>query len=53
MSGEFDQRFCPCFAPIDSAVSETLSEKEGHPVLGVPVSINYNSLYIETNYCKV
>ena len=53
MSGEFNQLFLSLLCPIDSAVSETLSEKEGCPLLGVPVSINYNSLYIETNYCKV
>lgn len=36
-----------------SAVSETPSEKEGSPVLGVPINMYCNSLYIEKNYCKV
>lgn len=44
------------FAPSSphrlSAVSETLSEKEGSPV-GVPINMYCNSLYIEKNYCKV
>ena len=37
-----------------SAISETLSGKEGSPVLGVPINMYCNSLYIEKkNYCKV
>lgn len=46
--------FCPPHHPHRlSAVSETLSEKEGSPVLGVPINMYCNSLYIEKNYCKV
>lgn len=36
-----------------SAVSETLSEKEGRPVLGVAINVSYNSSHIEKSYCKV
>lgn len=36
-----------------SAGSEPPSEKEGNPVLGVPINMYCNSLYIEKNYCKV
>jgi hypothetical protein len=45
--------FFPHWPHILSAGSETPGEKEGSPVLGVPIKMYCNSFVYRKKYCKV
>lgn len=51
--GSMKVHHCVLSPPNQLSAGSEPSEKEGNPVLGVPINMYCNSLYIEKNYCKV